>query len=145
MRTRDVLAHKGNPPVISTGPLTTVYDAIEVMAEHHIGALTVMQDDQLVGIVSERDYARKVILQNRSSKQTHVSEIMTHEVITVAPDDGIDECVDKMRSHHIRHLVVVDRGAVLGMLSLRDLYSEIIQEQSETIDQLQHYVRGDPT
>ena len=145
MRTRDVLAHKGNPAVISVSPLTTVYEAIELMAHHHIGALTVMQDDNLIGILSERDYARKVILQNRSSKATHVSEIMTADVITVAPDDGVDECVDKMREHHIRHLVVVEAGAVPGMLSLRDLYTEIIQEQSETIDQLQHYVRGEPT
>ncbi len=145
MRTRDVLAHKGNPAVISVDPLTTVYDAIEMMADHHIGALTVMQDDKLIGIVTERDYARKVILKNRSSKTTHVSEIMTADVITVALDDGVDECLDKMREHYIRHLVVVEAGQVLGMLSLRDLYSEIIQEQSETIDQLQHYVRGEPT
>ena len=145
MRTRDVLAHKGNPAVISVDPLTTVYEAMQMMADHHIGALTVMQDEKLIGIVTERDYARKVILKNRSSKTTHVSEIMTADVITVTLDNGVDECVDKMREHYIRHLVVVEAGQVIGMLSLRDLYSEIIQEQSETIDQLQHYVRGEPT
>ena len=107
------------------------------------GSVPVMIDDKLVGVVSERDYARKVILRDKSSKQTRVSEIMTQSVVTVTSHDRVADCVDLMLKHHIRHLVVVDEGTVAGMLSLRDLYTEIIDEQAETIDQLEHYVRGE--
>ena len=140
----DVLRHKGNGGVHSIVPIASVYEAIEVMAVRHIGALPVLQDDKLVGIISERDYARKVILKDKSSKQTRVSEIMTRDVIRVTPKDRVDACIEKMREHHIRHLVVEDEGMVVGMLSLRDLFTEVIAEQAETIDQLEGYIRGEP-
>ena len=143
---QDVMQHKlrggGSEEVFAIAPIASVYEAIEVMSDRHVGALPVMIDDKLVGIVSERDYARKVILKDKASKQTRVSEIMTREVVTVAPRDRVSECVDLMTSHHIRHLVVVDAGVVTGMLSLRDLFHEIIDEQSETIGQLEGYIRG---
>ncbi len=145
----DVLHHRsrlkggeGTGQVFSIAPIASVYEAIEMMSDRHIGALPVMIDDKLVGVVSERDYARKVILKDKSSKTTRVSEIMTREVITVTSDDRISVCVDLMIDHHIRHLVVVDEGQVTGVLSLRDLFVEIIDEQSETIDRLQDYIRG---
>ena len=143
MRTvSDLISHKGNE-VWSASPIDTVFDAIAAMAEHEIGALLVMLDDDVVGIISERDYTRKVILQDRSSKLTRVSEIMTSEVIRVTPEDHINDCVSLMKSHHIRHLPVMKDGVVLGMLSLRDLFSEIIDEQAHTIEHLEHYIRGE--
>ena len=139
----DVLRHKGATSVWSVLPTDTVFSAIATMAEREVGALLVMQNDNLMGIVSERDYTRKVILRDRSSKDTHVSDIMTHDVIEVSPLNGIADCVKLMKDHHIRHLPVTDAGKVVGMLSLRDLFSEIIDEQADTIDQLQHYIRGE--
>lgn len=139
----DVMRHKENGVVHSIVPIASVYDAIEMMAEHHVGALPVLQEGKLVGIISERDYARKVILKDKSSKHTRVSEIMTREVIRVTPGDRVEHCIEKMKEHHIRHLVIEDAGVVEGMLSLRDLFTEVIAEQAETIDHLEHYIRGD--
>ena len=138
---RYVLQHKVDY-FFSIGPIETVYEAIAMMADRHVGALPVMLDGQMVGIVSERDYARKVILEDKSSKQTRVSEIMTRDVISVTPHHHVDDCVGLMTKHHIRHLPVIEEGVVVGMLSTRDLFSEIIDEQAFTIDQLQHYIRG---
>jgi CBS domain-containing protein len=107
-----------------------------------VGALPVIQDQSLVGIISERDYARKVILKDKSSKTTRVSEIMTPDVVTVTEHQRIEECINLMKRHHIRHLVVVEEGRVTGMVSLRDLFNETIGEQAETIHQLEHYIRG---
>ncbi len=139
----EVLGHKPTDQVYSITPIESVFEAIEQMADRHVGALPVLQDNKLVGIISERDYARKVILKDKSSKQTKVSEIMTQSVVTVTPHNTVDECVNLMQSNHIRHLVVEDEGVVSGMLSLRDLFNEIIEEQAETIVQLEHYIRGD--
>ncbi len=138
----DVLAHTGATDVSSIAPIATVYEAIQTMSDRHVGALPVLQDRRLVGIISERDYARKVILKDKSSKTTRVSEIMTADVVTVTPDSTVEHCIRQMRRHHIRHLVVVDEGQVVGMLSQRDLFTEVIDEQAETIDQLEHYIRG---
>lgn len=138
---RDVLQHKGDD-VWYIGPIDTVFDAIQMMADRHVGALPVMLDDQLVGIVSERDYARKVILKDKSSKQTRVSEIMTRDVVSVSGAERVEDCMALMGRHHIRHLPVVEEGMVVGMLSSRDLFAEIIDEQAHTIDQLEHYIRG---
>ena len=144
----DVLEHKQRgsklADIISVTPIATVFDAIELMSDFHVGALPVIQEEALVGIISERDYARKVILRDRSSKSTRVSEIMTCEVISVTTSHRVDECIDLMKEHHIRHLVVVEDGRVLGLLSLRDLFTEIIDEQAETLAQLEHYIRGEP-
>jgi CBS domain-containing protein len=139
---RDVLKHKGDD-IWSIRPVDTVFDAISMMAHREVGALLVMIDEQLVGIISERDYARKVILQDKNSKQTRVSEIMTRDVITVTPEHEIDECVALMQKHHFRHLPVIDAGIVVGVVSLRDLFTAIIHEQAFTIEQLEHYIRGD--
>lgn len=138
----DVLNHTGATDVCWVAPIATVYDAIRLMSERQVGALPVLQDQSLVGIISERDYARKVILKDKSSKTTRVSEIMTCEVITVTPEVRVEQCTKLMTRHHIRHLVVVEEGRVVGMLSLRDLFTEIIGEQAETIDQLEHYIQG---
>lgn len=142
----DVMQHKRRGGsvggVFSIAPIASVYEAIAMMSDCHVGALPVMIDDKLVGIVSERDYARKVILKDKSSKETRVSEIMTRKVVTVTSRDRVSDCVDLMTNHHIRHLVIVDAGVVTGMLSLRDLFNEIIDEQSATIGQLEGYIRG---
>jgi CBS domain-containing protein len=114
-----------------------------MMADREVGALLVMIDGQLVGIISERDYARKVILEDKNSKQTRVSEIMTRNVITVTSEDHIEDCVVLMKQHHIRHLPVIDAGIVAGVVSLRDLFTTIIDEQAFTIEQLEHYIRGE--
>ena len=143
MRTvRNILKAKGGG-IYSIDPVDTVYDAIAMMAEKEVGALLVMQEGQPVGIISERDYTRKVILKDKSSKQTRVSEIMTSNVISATSRHHIDECVALMKNHHIRHLPVIDQGVVTGMLSLRDLFSAIIDEQASTIENLEHYVRGE--
>ncbi len=129
--------------IFSVAPDDTVYDAIAMMAEKEVGALLVLDAGRTVGIVSERDYTRKVILKDKSSKQAHVQEIMTTNVVSVTPEIEIDECVALMKKHHIRHLPVYEDGAATGMLSLRDLFSAIIDEQANTIEQLEHYVRGE--
>ena len=127
----------------SVAPADSVFTAIERMAEHEVGALIVLDDDQLMGIISERDYARKVILKEKASKLIPVSEIMTHEVICVSPQHHIDECVNLMKENHIRHLPVIETGDIIGMLSLRDLFSATIEEQASTIEHLEHYIRGE--
>jgi CBS domain-containing protein len=123
----DVLSHKGEA-VFWIDPLESVYQALKMMHERDVGALLVMIDGYLVGIVSERDYARKVILDRKASKRTRVSEIMTREVVKVTRNDSIDHCLRLMKQHHIRHLPVVEEAKVLGMLSLRDLFIEVIEE-----------------
>ncbi|MDH3641295.1 MAG: CBS domain-containing protein [Gammaproteobacteria bacterium] len=138
----EVLAHKDNR-LRRVHPDDTVYDAIRMMADHEVGALLVMVDDELKGIISERDYARKVILKDKGSKHTSVAEIMTQEVVAATSHDKVGDCVTKMKDHHFRHLPVIDDGVVIGMLSLRDLFSTIIEDQASTIDQMEHYIRGE--
>ena len=143
MRTvRNILNAKGES-IYSIESVDTVYEAIATMADKEVGALLVMQEGHPVGIISERDYTRKVILKDKSSKQTRVSEIMTSNVISATSSHHIDDCVALMKEHHIRHLPVIDEGVVTGMLSLRDLFSAIIDEQASTIENLEHYVRGE--
>ncbi len=129
----DVLSHKGEA-VFWIDPLESVYQALKMMHDHDVGALLVMIDGYLVGIVSERDYARKVILNQKASEHTRVSEIMTRDVIRVSREDTIDECLRIMKRHHIRHLPVVEEAKVLGMLSLRDLFIEVIEEKIGAAD-----------
>ena len=129
--------------IFSVAPSDTVYDAIAMMAEKEVGALLVVDAGRTAGIISERDYTRKVILKDKSSKQAQVQEIMTTEVVSVTPEMHIDECVTLMKKHHIRHLPVSENGVITGMLSLRDLFSAIIDEQADTIEHLEHYVRGE--
>jgi CBS domain-containing protein len=124
----------------SISPDATVYDALALMAEKEIGALLVLSAGKLVGIVSERDYARKIILQGRSSRDTTVQEIMTGSMFTVTPEDTIDECMRIVTHHHIRHLPVLDQGKLVGLISIGDLVNAIISEQARTIDHLHTYI-----
>ena len=126
----------------SVPPTATVYEAIEKMSEKGVGALLVMSEGKLAGIISERDYARKVILKDRSSKQTLVREIMTSPVVTVTPGDNLEECMRIMTENRIRHLPVVDRDQVIGIVSIGDLVKWIITAHEETIGHLQSYIAG---
>ena len=120
----------------------TVYDTVKMMAEKQIGSLLVMEGGRFAGIVSERDYARKVILMDRSSHNTPVRDIMTRRVICTQPDKTIEECMALMTDKHIRHLPVMDGEALVGMISIGDLVKTIIAEQQFMIEQLEHYING---
>ncbi len=121
-----------------------VYDAIKLMAEKGIGALLVVDGDDIAGIVTERDYARKVVLQDRSSKATRVEEIMTAKVRYVEPSQSTDECMALMTEHRMRHLPVLDGGKLVGLISIGDLVKSVIADQQFTISQLEHYIHGTP-
>ena len=136
-----ILKRKGNV-VWSVSADTTVFQAIEIMAEKRIGALLVLDGGKLVGIVSERDYARKVILKGRSSRETSVREIMAAPVIYVRPADSVDDCMKIITEHRIRHLPVMEGEEVAGIVSIGDLVKWIISAQEHTIQQLQNYVSG---
>jgi len=136
-----LLQFKGTE-VFSVTPQDSVLRAIEVMATRHVGALLVMNQGSLIGIISERDYARKVILKNRSSHDTPVSDIMTAPAISVTPEDTVHHCMEIMTNGRFRHLPVVKSGRVVGMLSIGDLVKAVIQDQSEHIEQLERYIAG---
>lgn len=137
------LLAKKSREIWSIGPDEPVLQAVRLMSEKSIGALPVMADGQLLGILSERDYARKVILLGRSSADTPVSQIMTKAVITVAPQDTVHDCMQIMTDRRIRHLPVVEKGKVIGMISIGDLVKAVIEEQQETIVQLERYIAGE--
>jgi CBS domain-containing protein len=136
-----LLDSKGHA-VHSIAPGASVIDAIRSMAENHVGALLVLEGTQLAGIVSERDYARKVILLGRSSATTAVRDIMSTPVTTLPPEGSVDEAMRLMTDRRIRHLPVVEAGRVLGVVSIGDLVKSVIEEQRHTIDDLQSYIRG---
>lgn len=138
---RAVLDHKGIG-VCAVMPETPVYEALEIMADKDIGALLVMEDADLCGIFSERDYARKVILHGKASRETTVGEIMTSPAVVATLDQSVDDCMRLMSDCHIRHLPVVSREAVIGMLSIGDLVNWIIRRQEEEIHHLHHYIAG---
>lgn len=138
---RQVLAGKG-AAIYAIGPEAAVLEAIRAMAEHRVGALLVMQGTELVGVVSERDYARKVILLGRSSSDTPVHTIMSSPVITVSPDDSVSHCMQLMTDRHVRHLPAVEAGRVIGMVSIGDLVKAVIAEQRAQIEQLENYIRS---
>lgn len=138
-RVREILEVKGHD-ICSIEPDASVYDAIQLMAEKGIGALLVIQDGKLVGLISERDYARKVILQGRSSKSTPVSEIMTSRVIYAYPEQNVEECMALMTEKRIRHLPVIDQDQLVGIISIGDLVKSIIVEQKFIIEQLVKYI-----
>ena len=136
-----LLQEKGNQ-IFSVTPQDSVLHAIEVMATRHVGALLVMTQGNLIGIISERDYARKVILKNRSSHDTPVGDIMTSPAISVGPEDTIHRCMQLMTDGKFRHLPVVSGGRVVGMLSIGDLVKAVIKDQTEHIQQLERYIAG---
>jgi CBS domain-containing protein len=136
-----LLKHKGRI-VHNVAPNAPVLDAIKIMAEHGIGALLVMQSERLLGVVSERDYARKVILKGRSSNDTLVSQIMSAPVLTVAPGQSINDCMRLMTEHRVRHLPVVEGDRVIGVLSIGDLVRAVLEEQKQTIEQLEQYIHS---
>ena len=138
---RAVLTHKGGN-VWSVPPSASVYDAIAMMGEKQVGALLVIEDAKLVGILSERDYARKVILKGRSSKDTPVSEIMTSPVRYATPLETVDECMRIMTANRVRHLPVVEDENVVGIVSIGDLVNWIISAQADTIHQLHKFITG---
>ena len=141
LEVRQLLAEKGHR-IFAIGPDDPVLTAVRLMADHYIGALLVMRGDELVGIVSERDYARKIILQNRASADTPVRDIMSSPVVTVKPSDTTDTCMRICTERRVRHLPVVEGGKVVGVLSIGDLVKSVINEQSQQIEHLQRYIAG---
>lgn len=137
-----ILKSKRDPAIHSIGPDASVYDAVKLMADKQIGALLVMDAGKLVGIVTERDYARKIVLMARSSKDTPVGSIMTSAVMVVRPDHTSQQCMALMTAHRFRHLPVMIGDQVVGMLSMGDLVKDIISEQEFIIEQLEHYISG---
>ncbi len=136
------LLHEKGHEVWSVAPTASVYQAIELMAEKRVGALLVLEGTKLVGIISERDYARRVILQGRSSRDTSVRQIMTPDVVTVGRSDDLELCMKLMTDHHFRHLPVVEKGRVLGVVSIGDMVRVTIAQQRYLLDELERYVSG---
>lgn len=138
---QDILKNKGQD-VWSVRPDETVFDSLKVMAKKGVGALLVMDGEKLVGIVTERDYARKVILEGKSSQTSLVSDVMTRQVLCVSPEQTVDECMALMTDKRARHLPVLDDQKVVGIVSIGDLVKATINEQQVLIDHLQHYISG---
>jgi|SRR5579871_5017391 len=138
---RSMLRHKG-AAVFAVTPEATVYEAVAMMADKGVGALLVVERGRLTGIVSERDYARKVILKGKHSHEIQVREIMTSPVITITPEHSVDDCMRMITAHRIRHLPVTDGDELIGMISIGDVVKSIISAQAHTIDQLSSYIEG---
>jgi CBS domain-containing protein len=137
----EVLKIKGND-VWSIGPDASVYDAVNLMTEKKVGALMVIEGGKVVGVISETDYTRKIILKGRTSRLTPVKEIMTSHVLYVGPDQDIEECMILMTEKRTRHLPVMDKGKLIGVISIGDAVKSVIDEQRFTIEQLEHYITG---
>ena len=138
-----ILKSKTDPAVHSIAPAATVFEAVRLMAEKSIGALLVMDGERIVGIVTERDYARKIVLMARSSKDTPVREIMSTSVMYVRPDQTSEDCMALMTQNRLRHLPVLEGGNLIGLISIGDLVKDIISEQRFIIEQLEHYIMGE--
>ena len=140
-KVRDILEVKGRD-VWSIGPDASVFDALKIMADKDVGALVVLDGGNLVGIISERDYARKIALLGRASPTTQVKEIMTTDVVCVDPEQNVDECMAVVTEKRIRHLPVLENGKLIGLISIGDLVKSIITEQQFIIEQLERYITG---
>ena len=138
---RDILREKG-PAAWSISPEATVFKALELMAEKNIGALLVIDKGSLVGILSERDYARKVILKGKMSRTTRVRDIMTASVLVVSPEQSVEECMALMTGKHVRHLPVLEHGKLIGMISIGDVVKAVIADKNFTIEQLTNFITG---
>lgn len=138
-----ILQSKPDQAVQTIAPAASVFDAVKLMAEKNIGALLVMEGERIIGIVSERDYARKTLLMERSSRETSVRDVMTSEVMYVRPGQTSEECMVLMTENRVRHLPVIDGERLIGLISIGDLVKDIISEQRFIIDQLEHYIRGE--
>lgn len=138
----EILKSKTSSMVFAITPTATVYEALRLMAEQGIGALLVKDGETIVGIFTERDYARKIALMGRTSAQTRVSDVMTTSVLFVQPSQTSEECMQLMTSKRLRHLPVVDNGQLVGLVSIGDLVKDIISEQKFIIEQLEHYING---
>lgn len=139
---KKLLAHKWNKSIYALSPENTVIEALELMARTNVGALMIMDGDRLVGIFSERDYARKGIIQGRKAKSTPLSEVMISEVHTVTPEMDIQDCMSLFTNKFVRHLPVVENGHVIGMLSIGDIVSAFMKEQTDHINFLEKYITG---
>ena len=128
--------------VISISPDVSVLEALKIMAKENIGAILVLKEDSLVGILSERDYARKVVLEGKTSASTKVSDIMTTKVITIDEQQKVDDCMNLMTEKHIRHLPVISAGKVVGLISIGDVLKQVMQQQKDLIEQLEAYIRS---
>jgi CBS domain-containing protein len=137
-----VLNSKPGRAIFTTTSTASVFDAVSLMAEKNVGALVVVDGDSLVGIISERDYARKVVLLARSSRDTEVGEIMSSPVISVRPSQSVEECMALMTDRRLRHLPVMENGKLRGVISIGDLVKQVIADQKHAIEQLEHYVTG---
>ena len=138
-----ILSSKSSQAIHTIAPSASVYDAVKLMAEKNIGALLVREGEEIAGIITERDYARKIILLGRASKDTLVREVMTSEVMYVRPNQTSEEMMALMTENRIRHLPVMDGGKLIGLISIGDLVKDIISDQRFIIDQLEQYIRGD--
>jgi len=138
----EILKAKGSSAVYSIAPSATVFEAVKLMADKNVGALLVMEGERIVGVVTERDYARKVVLLSRSSKDTPLREVMTSAVIYVRPNQTSEECMALMTESRVRHLPVMDGDRLVGLISIGDIVKGIISEQNFIIEQLQNYIAG---
>ena len=140
---KDILQTKGHD-VISITPDTTVYESLTIMADKNVGALVVLDGDSVAGIMSERDYARKVILHGKSSRELQVREIMTSKVYYVSLEQNVQDCMAQMTDKHVRHLPVIDKERLVGIISIGDVVKTIMADQEYTIKLLEHYITGEP-
>jgi len=139
---KHVLDKKGRH-LHSIGPDASVFDALKVMAQHDIGSLVVLEDDKLVGIITERHYAREIVLKGKTSPATRVRDIMSRSVVCARPEQSVEECMAVMTARAVRHLPVLDQDRVVGIVSIGDMVKSVIDEQKFIIDQLEHYIHGD--
>ncbi len=139
----DILKSKADPAVHTIGPEASVFEAVQSMAQKNIGALLVVEHDQVVGMITERDYARKIVLMARASRETKLRDIMTRPVMYVRPQHTSEECMALMTENRLRHLPVLEEGQLIGLISIGDLVKNIISEQKFIIEQLEHYISGE--